>query len=67
MRFDRCGAEDARTTVEMTEAGTTRFAEVFASARAATDAATAGIEPAVLETAFTVLEDIEKRVVAILG
>ena len=51
----------------MTEACTTRFAEVFASARAGTDAGTAGIEPAALETAFTVLEDIEKRVVAILG
>ncbi|MFI1920473.1 MarR family winged helix-turn-helix transcriptional regulator [Nocardia sp. NPDC020380] len=65
--YVRRNSVDGTTMIEMTEEGTARFAKVFTSARAATDAAIEGIEPDALETAYTVLQDIEKSAIGLLG
>lgn len=54
-------------TVELTEAGAAHFAEVYAYARKATDAAFDGIDPAMLDTTLTVLLAVDERATARLG
>ena len=53
--------------IELTEAGATHFADVYAHARTTTDAAFDGIDPAMLDTALTVLLAVNDRATAQLG
>lgn len=48
-------------TAELTEAGAAHFADVYAHARKTTDAAFEGIDPAMLDTALTVLLAVNER------
>jgi len=54
-------------TAELTEAGAALFASLYPQARGATDAAIEGIDPAMLDTALTVLLSVEQRATALLG
>ncbi|CAG6394983.1 hypothetical protein NMG29_03300 [Streptomyces cocklensis] len=59
--------EDRPATAELTAAGATRFASLYAHARETTDAAYAGIDPAMLDTAVTVLLAVTEGAAAQAG
>jgi DNA-binding MarR family transcriptional regulator len=59
--------DNAPATAELTEAGTAHFATLYAHARAATDVAFDGIDPAQLDTALTVALAAKERAAAALG
>jgi DNA-binding MarR family transcriptional regulator len=70
--LDRAAAEghvryDGAATVDLTEAGAALFADVYAHARTATDAALDGIDRAALGSALDVLVTVEQHATALLG
>jgi DNA-binding MarR family transcriptional regulator len=67
VRYEGHVAAEGLATAELTGAGAARFADVYAHARTATDAALDGIDPATLGSALNVLVTVEQHATALLG
>ena len=57
--------DDPAAATTLTEAGAAHFASMYAHARKVTDSALDGIDPAMLETALTVLLAVDERATAL--
>jgi DNA-binding MarR family transcriptional regulator len=57
--------DDPAAATTLTEAGVAHFASLYAHARRTTDRAMEGIDPAMLETALTVLLAVDERATAL--
>jgi len=57
--------DDPAAATTLTEAGAAHFARLYAHSRTTTDRATEGIDPAMLDTALTVLLAVEERAAAL--
>src|SRR4051794_26918352 len=59
--------DDPATVAALTESGTAYFASLYAHARAATDRAVDGVDPAMVTSAVTVLVAVQERAIAQLA
>ncbi|MFE2431616.1 MarR family winged helix-turn-helix transcriptional regulator [Streptomyces sp. NPDC059373] len=59
--------DEPAAAITLTQAGAAHFASLYAHARETTDRAVEGIDPAMLETALTVLLAVDERATAQLG
>ncbi|WP_406229572.1 hypothetical protein [Nocardia sp. NBC_01009] len=62
-----CQPDDPRAATVLTEVGAAYFASLYAHARTVTDSALDDIDPAMLETALTVLLAVNQRATTLLG